>query len=82
MNRFRDLSAERLISKSGPLHAAVPEGVKPEKRSGPVPYENYDDAQICLTCPLRRCVLDDGLEYCIRYEREKGKERQENETVL
>ena len=77
-NRWRDLSAEAMINRtSGPLHAAAPEGAKPDRRSGPVPYDDAEDAQICLTCPLPRCVLDDGLEYCTRYEREKGKERQE-----
>lgn len=75
-NSFRDLSAESLINRaSGPLHAVVPDGVIPEKRSGPKPYEDTNDAKICLECPLRRCVLDDGLEYCTRYERERGKER-------
>ena len=76
MAKFRDLSAERLINRtSGPLHAAVPEGTRPEKRSGPIPYEDPDDAKICLTCPLKECILDSGLEYCTRYERVKGKER-------
>ena len=77
-NQFRDLSADRLISQAhGPLHAVVPEGVKPEKRSGPRPYEDPDEAKICLQCPYPECLLDDPDRYCRRYEKEMQKLRRQ-----
>lgn len=73
-NLFRDLSAEKLVlESSGPLHANIPEGVKPVKRSGPKPYEDADDAQICLKCPNKVCQLDLGFKFCRRYEGERRK---------
>lgn len=75
-NLHRDLSAERLIERaSGPLHAILPEGVKPEKRSGPRPYEDPDEARICLECPYPECRLDDPDGQCRRFMKEIQKLR-------
>jgi len=77
-NLHRDRSAERLVERSsGPLHAVIPEGVKPEKRSGPVPYGDPEEARICLQCPYPECLLDDPDRYCRRYEKEMQKLRRQ-----
>jgi hypothetical protein len=70
-NLYRDLSAEQLVNRAhGPLHAAIPEGIKAEKRTGPKPYDDPDEAKICLLCPLPECRLDDPDGRCRRYEKE------------
>jgi hypothetical protein len=80
-NRHRDLSAEWLINRShGAIHAVIPEGEKPEKRSGPVPYGDPDEARICLQCPYRECLLDDPDRYCRRYEKEMQKIRRQRKN--
>lgn len=77
-NLYKDLSAEKLVSNThGPLHAVIPEGVKPDKRSGPVPYSDPDEAKICLRCPYPECRLDDPEGRCRRYEKELQKLRRQ-----
>ena len=77
-NHYRDLSAEQLISSAhGPLHAIIPEGVKPEKKTGPVPYGDPDEARVCLECPLRECLLDSPSGICRRFEKEMRKVRRQ-----
>ncbi|MBO4697062.1 MAG: hypothetical protein J5643_07290 [Lachnospiraceae bacterium] len=78
-NQFRDLSAESLVNNlSGPLHAIVPDGVRKKRRSGPKPYENPEEAKICIECPYETCQLDIDDRWCERYEQEikKLKEKQ------
>lgn len=75
---YRDLSAEWLINRShGAIHAVIPEGVKPEKRSGPVPYSDPEEVKICLECPYPECRLDDPEGRCRRYEKELQKLRRQ-----
>lgn len=77
-NRHRDLSAEWLINRThGPLHAVTPDGVKPAKRSGPVPYSDPEETKICLECPYPECRLDDPEGRCRRYEKEMQKLRRQ-----
>lgn len=77
-NRHRDLSAEWLINRShGAIHAVIPEGVTPEKKSGPVPYGDPDEARVCLECPLPECLLDSPSGICRRFEKEMQKIRRQ-----
>lgn len=77
-NLYRDLSAERLINRShGAIHAIIPEGVKPEKKTGPAPYGDPDEARVCLGCPLRECLLDSPSGICRRFEKEMQKIRRQ-----
>lgn len=77
-NLYRDTWAERLIENTaGPLHAVPPEGVRPDLRTGPKPYEDPDEAKICLQCPFPECCLDDPDGRCRRYEKEMRKIRRQ-----
>ena len=79
-NLYRDTWAERLIENTaGPLHAVPPEGVRPDLRTGPKPYEDPDEARICLDCPLEQCALDEAGGRCRRYAIELRKLRRQQQ---
>lgn len=59
-NQFRQSWIEGWIGSrpDGVLHATVPETPAERPKSGPEPYTDADEREICLTCPLETCVLD------------------------
>lgn len=72
-NKFRIMAVEAAISQSpdGLLHGrtAAAEPCKETPRSGPESSYGVEYAAICLSCPLKRCQLEDH-KICRRFHRE------------
>ena len=81
-NQFRQAWIDGWINSrpDGVLHATIPQTPVEGPRSGPIPYGDDGERELCLTCPLPECVLDTH-KHCrrlIEYHNKRRKERQDN----
>lgn len=77
---------ESLIERSadGLVHQAPRQGdaVKPGRQPKAYDKDEHAEIEICLTCPRKRCLLDDPKnEFCARLRREIKKRKGESKNV-
>ena len=80
-NLYRQAAIESMIQRSadGLLHIAPKQGETKTRRFGPEPYQNTDEIKICLSCPLKECILEKN-EYCSRLRAELRRKRKEKKN--